>query len=121
MTNRHCTKPTGKVGDARRFYVAASSERQVLLEGWAYTMRANLTGVENGTSPSTIPFWDPALLELNDDSFTRPTSEAARRLCDLGVRWVFVDKTVPHADRLEPYAERRLNTRWSTVYQLVEP
>lgn len=120
MTNRHCRVPRGRICDHRVFWIAAYAERRVLVEGWAYTAKANSAG---GGAPFKGPFWDPALLRLNDGFFTDPTQAAARQLWALGVRWAFVDRTAPGAGHtsLAPYARLRLQNRTAQVWQLVAP
>jgi hypothetical protein len=118
-SNRHCVRPRMRVCESRRFWVAAYTERRVLVEGWQYTARANATEVRTSAyAPRTSPFWEPALLALNDGFYSRPTAAAARRLHELGVRWLFVDRTVQPVVDLSPYAERRLRTRHAEVWQL---
>lgn len=122
MTNRHCTTPVSPVRgcDSRRFVVAAFSERQVLLEGWTATPRATRI-VPSGRGSITVAYWNPELLALNDGFIARPDATAARRLVDLGVRWVYVDHTRPYAATLEPYAALRLRTAGVDVYELLRP
>ena len=100
--------------------LAGYSERRVLVEGWSYTTGARRqfqTGA--GEVYDRVPFWDGDLLALNDGFIEHPTAEAAEELYDLGVRWVAVHKTSPHARTLEPFARPRLQTRYVTVYELV--
>ncbi|MDQ6935653.1 MAG: hypothetical protein M3130_10255 [Actinomycetota bacterium] len=120
MTNRHCRVPRGRICDHRHFWIAAYAERRVLVEGWAYTAKANAAG--NG-APFKGTFWDPALLRLNDGFFTHPSQAAARQLWALGVRWAFVDRTVPGAGHtsLAPYARLRLENGTAQVWRLVAP
>lgn len=122
MTNRHCQGPEKPGCDRARFFVTAYSERRVLVEGWAYTERANTLNL--GTpeyDPGSGPFSDPELLALNDGFISDPSMEAGRALYDLGVRWVFVDATAPHAGTLEPYARLRFKTATARIYELHAP
>jgi hypothetical protein len=122
VSNRHCRGRASAGCDVRRFFVAAYSERSVLIEGWAYTQQADaLAAVTAGGDPRRTPFWDPPLLALNDRFVTRPDADDARRLYELGVRWVFIDRLVPHAAGFAPYARRRLQNQGATVYQLLPP
>ncbi|HVM26826.1 MAG TPA: hypothetical protein VM433_04040 [Mycobacteriales bacterium] len=115
-TNRHCSTPEPAVCDSRRFVVAAYTERRVLVEGWAYTRTwAESPDVVEG--PATKPFWNPELLRLNDELFRDPTPERAAALRDLGVRWLFVDRTVPSGD-LGTVARLAHETTWAQVYEL---
>jgi hypothetical protein len=120
MTNRHCRGQTFPGCDVRRFFVAAYTEHGVLIEGWAYTRRANALAAaasERG-DPRRVPFWDAPLLALNDRFVTQPSAHGARRLYELGVRWVFIDPQAPHARSLAPYAVERLRNDAATVYRL---
>jgi hypothetical protein len=120
MTNRHCRGPEHAGCDHRTFFVSAYSERQVLVEGWAYTQRAN--ALHAGTpeyAPRNGPFWRPGLLALNDRFFVHPTATAARRLYARGVRWVYVDRGAPHTGDLTRYAVTRFATPTATVYELL--
>jgi hypothetical protein len=124
MTNRHCR--TGRLGrdlrcDAGQFTVAAYSQRDVLVEGWAYTKPATVRAAEAGTTVRGLPFWDPALIRLNDKFISSPTAAAARQLYALGVRWVYVDDRLPHASSLEPYARERLALVDVSVSELRRP
>jgi len=118
MTNRHCMKPVAPLScDSRRFVVAAFSERQVLLEGWTGTPRASALA-PLGAGALFVNYWNPAVLALNDGFIARPDPAAAARLRAMGVRWVLVDFTRPHARTLEPFAHLRLRTDGAEVYQL---
>ncbi|MDQ6685997.1 MAG: hypothetical protein M3Z50_00035, partial [Actinomycetota bacterium] len=114
-----CETPHAKLCNARRFMVAAYTERRVLVEGWAYTRRAKYGGHgAPGYDSRTAPFWDPALLALNDGFLSHPTAAAARKLYGLGVRWVFVDRTVGPGTSLVPYASLRMKKPTVVVWQL---
>ena len=121
MTNRHCLTGRGENCDHRRFYVAAYSERGVLLEGWAYTKKANALGAERGVSGNRVEFWDPELLELNDGFLLEPNAAEAGRLYELGVRWVYMDHSIRHSDDLAPFAQRRFRSGSVRVYELAIP
>ena len=119
MTNRHCTTPREPVDgcDSRRWLVTAFSERQSLVEGWTATPRATRIAPE-GRDSVTVDYWKPEILRLNDGFIANPTAAAAERLRDLGVRWVYVDHTRPHATTLEPFATLRYSNRDADVYEL---
>ncbi|HEU4810589.1 MAG TPA: hypothetical protein VFT00_00475 [Nocardioides sp.] len=121
MTNAHCRIGSGPTCDHRRFFLAAYSERQVLVEGWAYTREAMITAGTSELPYKRVPFHDPELLALNDGFITEPTRESAAELYRRGVRWVVVEQFAPHASSLAPYAVRRLDTRPVDVYELVRP
>lgn len=103
--------------DSRRWVVAAFSERQMLLEGWTATPRStDLAPL--GRQSIYIDYWKPELLALNDGFIANPDAAAAAKLSAMGVRWVFVDFTRPHARTLEPFAQLRFHTPGADVYEL---
>jgi hypothetical protein len=119
ITNRHCYGVDSATKcDARRFVVAAFSERQVLVEGWNYTPMAARVADGDRSIYLNLPYWEPDRLALNDGFITDPTPEAAAALKDLGVRWISVDHTVPHASTLEPHATLRFTNPGVDVYEL---
>ncbi|WP_460567530.1 hypothetical protein [Humibacter soli] len=89
-TNMHCLPLTAtRHGcDPRNFWLSALAERNVLLEGWAYSTPS--PKVAPGFEDSG-PFWDPAFLKQNDAAITNPSAETVKWLKDHGVKWVFVD------------------------------
>lgn len=118
MTNRHCTTPIAPVKcDSRRFVVSAFSERQMLVEAWTPTVEANKLG-PNGRDSITINYWKPDILALNDGFIEKPDADKQHRLQALGVRWVMVDFTRPHAATLEPFAKERMRNGYAAVYEL---
>jgi hypothetical protein len=117
MTNRHCTTPIEPVKcDSRRFVVGAFSERQMLVEAWTPTVEANDAG-PNGRDSVFVDYWKPEILKLNDGFVAQPDAEKAKQLQDLGVRWIFVDFTRPHAATLEPFAQERYRNGYAAVYE----
>ncbi|TWD81089.1 4-amino-4-deoxy-L-arabinose transferase-like glycosyltransferase [Kribbella amoyensis] len=120
MTNRHCTTPIApKKCDSRRFVVGAFSERQMLVEAWTPTVEANRRG-PNGRDSITVDYWKPEILELNDSFVAQPDAAKAQQLRDLGVRWIMVDFTRPHAKTLEPFAKERFRNGYAAVYEFPE-
>ncbi|MGL4745769.1 MAG: hypothetical protein ACRCXL_15455 [Dermatophilaceae bacterium] len=119
MTNRHCTTPRAPRGgcDSRRWVVTAFSERQSLVEGWTATPRATRVAPD-GRDSITVDYWRPEILRLNDGFIAAPSAATAARLRTLGVRWVYVDKTRPHARTLEPFAMRRFENGDAAIYDL---
>lgn len=118
-TNRHCGVPATSSCDSRRFHVAAWAERQVLVEGWAYTpswFAAPQPDMDR--DPVYKPFHDPALIATNDDFMTEPSAEGRAALRSLGVDWLFIDKTVPYSSRLDEFAVPRHETEWAWVLEL---
>ena len=116
MTNRHCRGPEVPGCKRTQFTVAAWSERDVLVEGWAYTSRMNALSADSHAN-TRGPFWDPDLLRLNDRFFVHPTASAARRLQARGVRWVFVYRALPHT-KLSKFATLAHRNRIVDVYRL---
>jgi hypothetical protein len=117
MTNRHCTTPIEPNNcDSRRFVVGAFSERQMLVEAWTPTAEANKLG-PNGRDSITVNYWKPEILQLNDGFIAQPDAEKAKKLQALGVRWIMVDFTRPHAATLEPFAQERYRTGYAAVYE----
>ncbi|MBO9522249.1 MAG: hypothetical protein J7518_11985 [Nocardioidaceae bacterium] len=96
-TNAHLRIPNDSTGDARGFWLAAFAERRVVVEGWAYTATAN----DEAPSPASafrVPYWNPALLALNDAVFDQPSVGTLRALVGrYPVRWLVVDRRY-HAD-----------------------
>jgi hypothetical protein len=118
-TNSHCriVHPNGGC-DSREFWVAAYSERQVLVEGWSYTEPAyDSGGLWDGTL-SGSHFWDHPMLAANDLVFYHPT--AARIVSFVStyhVRWlVAVGPLV--SPLLASYATLRFTTGDVSVYEL---
>jgi hypothetical protein len=119
-THFHCLGPeTVNPCDARNFWVSAYSERHVLVEGWAYTQTAISRARQLGVSPNVVPFWDPALLALNDRAFTDPSAEVLRTLeADHGVRWLFADATIADVATLDRFADLRERIGDYAIYEL---
>lgn len=122
MTNRHCLVPQSPVGgcDSRRFVVSAYSKRQALLEGWGTSPTAARLA-PHGEDSIFMAYWNPALLQLNDGFYARPTPTAAKRLWDKGVRWIYVENTMRHAATLAPYATLRYRNDDAAAWQLHPP
>lgn len=84
-TNAHCDLPGVYPCATRNFWMAAYTQRHVLVEGWSYIR----------DDPSA-PFWQPAKLAANDAAFTDPSLQTVRRLrSQYGVRWLLVDRRFP--------------------------
>ncbi|WP_067175705.1 hypothetical protein [Microtetraspora niveoalba] len=116
-TNAHC-RPDGQVAcDERHFWVAALSERRVLVEGWAFTGR-NMSQWRPGDSPEYLPFWDRERLRANDLAFTSPSRKAVERLRDrYGVRWLFVDER-DASPRIGAFATLRFRSPGCAIYEM---
>ncbi len=108
-TNAHCRLPgTEPPCDARNFWMAAYSERSVLVEGWSYVYGST---VEKARPPGQDSiegdFWDPRRLADNDEAMQQPTEENVQRLRErYGVRWLIIDTRYPYDRKgLRPFAE----------------
>lgn len=118
-TNVHCQREWPGGCDSRHFWIAALSERRLLVEGWAYTNRANRVAVATGQNPDLLPFWDPDRLAANDVVFTHPTAATVQRLREVyGVRWLYADTRAGEVSpALAQYAHLRHATADATVYE----
>lgn len=117
-TNRHCVSPVNVQCDSRRFAVAAYTERQVLVEGWAYTRSWTLSPPRVDKPDVYRFFTNPTLLEANDAFFLAPDDAAAAALGDLGVEWLYIDKTEDYDPGVTEYATVRHETQWALVLEL---
>ena len=131
-TNSHC-RLGGNGCDSRDFWLAAYSERQVLVEGWSYTEPAFASGGLWDHTLAGSPFWDPALLAANDAVFYRPSAAGVAALSRTHhVRWLVAVGTIPDPARgvkanlhasagLAKYATPRFHAGDITVYQISLP
>ncbi|TCC58068.1 hypothetical protein E0H73_27405 [Kribbella pittospori] len=118
-TNAHCIIRRDGFCDSRHFWLAALSERPVLIEGWSYSNQANRIAVSTGSSPSLIPYWNPAELAANDAAFTNPSPGAIERLRKAGVRWMYADRRAGKVSpALREYVSLRHATLDVTVYEI---
>lgn len=115
MTNRHCQLREPERCGNRRFFVAAYTERPVLVEGWGYTPS---WWADDSMPKEHRQFWDPELLELNDEFLRAPNKEDAARLRALGVEWVYIDKTMEYSRDLSKFARPRHETEWAWILEL---
>lgn len=122
MTNRHCRtpRPVGEVCDSRWFFVSAYSGRRMLVEGWGYSPPITARYTKGRTS-ITAPFYDPALLRLNDGFYRRPSSDAANRLWHKGVRWMYVDKLTSPAVDFGHLATMQYQNPAASIWKLNPP
>lgn len=114
-TNVHCQVVAADGScDARSFWLSAYTERQVLVEGWTFAPR--MLGEPLGP---WAPFWDPALLAVNDAAFSAPTADGLATLRARGVRWLVVDRDVaPESPELAALAQLRFENARMAVYAL---
>ncbi len=112
-TNAHCISGTDPAScDSRSFWLSAYAERTVLIEGWGFAPRTAAVGL--------IPFWDPALLDLNERAITAPTAADLAELRDrYEVRWLVVDRIVgPESPSLAELADPVYDNGRVAVYRL---
>jgi hypothetical protein len=120
-TNVHCRyKKTVNRCDVRAFWVAAFTERRLLVESWAYTEEALRQIGDQPGSPMNFTFDDPALFALNEKAFHHPTAQDLATLRDeYHVKWLFADRLAsPVSPNLKNLATLRLSNHEVQVYEL---
>lgn len=118
-TNAHCIAQKGDTCDSRHFWIAALSERQVLLEGWVRTNRSSRISATTGIDPSKVPYWNKDQLSANDAAFTSPSMAVIERLRKLGVRWLYADNRAGEVSpSLKQYVRLRHATLDATIYEI---
>ncbi|WP_040456878.1 hypothetical protein [Kribbella catacumbae] len=118
-TNAHCIARQGNACDSRHFWIAALSERQVLLEGWVRTNRSSRISATTGVDPSKVPYWNKDQLTANDAAFTSPSMAVIERLRKLGVRWLYADNLAGEVSpALKQYVRLRHATLDATIYEI---
>ncbi|MEU4193019.1 hypothetical protein AB0E69_14060 [Kribbella sp. NPDC026611] len=118
-TNAHCIIQRDGLCDSRHFWLAALSERPVMIEGWSYSNQANRVAVTTGGNPSLIPYWNRDELAANDAAFKSPSPAAIDRLRKAGVRWLYADNRVGNVSpALRNYVALRHATLDATIYEL---
>ncbi|MFC0627684.1 hypothetical protein [Kribbella deserti] len=119
-TNAHCLVKTTTDCDTRHFWIAALSERQVLIEGWAYTNRINAEASRLHSNPNLLPFWDQTLIDVNDQVFAQPNETVVGKLRDeLKVRWLYADNASGGVSaELENFAVLRYRNKGASIYEL---
>ncbi|WP_329005139.1 hypothetical protein OHA18_17340 [Kribbella sp. NBC_00709] len=118
-TNAHCIIQRNGLCDSRHFWLAALSERPVLIEGWSYSNQANRIALTTGDNPSLIPYWDSSELAANDAAFKSPTPASIERLRQAGVRWLYADNRAGGVSpALRNYVRLRHATLDATIYEL---
>ena len=118
-TNAHCIIERNGLCDSRHFWLAALSERPVLIEGWSYSNQANRIALTTGGNPSLIPYWNREELAANDAAFKAPTPAAIERLRKAGVRWLYADHRAGDVSpALRNYVRLRHATLDATIYEL---
>ena len=91
-TNAHCIIERDGLCDSRHFWLAALSERPVLIEGWSYSNQANRIALHPpAETPSLIPYWNRAELASQRRRLQGPDPASIERLRQAGVRWLYAD------------------------------
>ncbi|MBA2558725.1 MAG: hypothetical protein H0V07_02360 [Propionibacteriales bacterium] len=94
-TNVHCRVPRARRCDNRNFWVAAYTERRIVIEGWGYTATTN-SGYSEGEANAYIPNPDPERLKINDEPLRHPSAQTVGRLVNsYDVKYLFVSKQYP--------------------------
>ncbi|WP_405063693.1 hypothetical protein OG474_19150 [Kribbella sp. NBC_01505] len=118
-TNAHCIIQRDNVCDSRHFWLAALSERPVLVEGWSYSNQANRIALETDSNPSLIPYWDSGKLATNDTAFRSPSADIIQRLRNAGVRYLFADRRAGMVSpKLGDFVSIRHATLDVTIYEI---
>ncbi|MEQ3537501.1 hypothetical protein WHI96_01600 [Pseudonocardia tropica] len=125
-TNRWCRDdqrtPDGSVRAcaATAFWVPAYTERRVLVSGWAYSGPSLDTGARSTSHYTRQPFWDPALLDLQERAFAAPTPAVLGALRERGVRYLVADRRAGPIDLpgLDSLAERRFTDPDAVVWSV---
>ncbi|MFC4243512.1 hypothetical protein ACFOYW_09005 [Gryllotalpicola reticulitermitis] len=120
VTNMHCLPLTAtRHGcDPRNFWLAGLAERNVLLEGWAYSTPS--AKVAPGFTGSDLnPYWNQSFLKANDAAIYDPSSATVAWLRAHSAQWVFVDGTVGTASpRLKSYLHLAFQRGEFSVYRV---
>lgn len=124
-TNAHCLWERESPCDSRHFWVAALSERRVLVEGWAYTS-TNMDRWRPGLSVLRLPFWDDERFRSNELAFRHPSEAAIQRLRSrYGVRWLVVEERRRNRNRnpdldpgIEDVAQLRFRSGDYLIYRV---
>ncbi|MGV9779755.1 hypothetical protein, partial [Streptosporangium sp. NPDC003464] len=123
-TNAHCLWGHEDPCDSREFWVAALSERRVLVEGWAFapTSVERWSAGQSTQSAMYLPFWDGDRITSNEAVFHAPSAAAVQRLRErYGVRWLFVDeRRTDQAAKIGEFAEFRLRSGDYALYRVRE-
>jgi hypothetical protein len=119
VTNMHCLGPVSYDARcaSRHFWLAALAERDVLVEGWAYS--APSPEVAPGFTGISDPFWDPDLIAANDAAIYAPSARTVEWLRSHSAEWVFVDRRVaPESPELDEYLDLVLERGRFAVYRV---
>jgi hypothetical protein len=126
-TNVHCRMPVPPASDRcdnRSFWVAALSERRVLIEGWGYTTESNAE-LSIGQRAASVPVKYAERLAINDAAFTRPSEQTVSRLIDTyDVKFLLVSKLypvdLPGLEALDQVVEKTFENTNYVVFEVRE-
>jgi hypothetical protein len=106
--------------DNRHFWIAAFTERRVLVESWGYTRPIYDEAWSGKGAFFQLPYWDPQRLAENDRLFQSPSRAAAELLRGkYGVRWLLVDRRYDRpSPKLGEVAALRDSNGDTEVYEL---
>lgn len=94
-TNVHCREPDEGRCDNRNFWLAAHSERRIVVQGWGYNSVTNAQHQRDTRGPF-LPMPYPERLETNDAAFLEPSEETLSRLvAEYDVDWLVASKLYP--------------------------
>lgn len=118
VTNAHCLPLTAtrRSCSPYNFWLSALAERNVLVEGWAYSTPSPDVapgGISSG------PFWDQSLLAANDAAIYDPSPTTVAWLHSKSIKWVFVDRSVrPESPELGDYLRLAFQRGQFAVYRV---
>ncbi|GAB2956683.1 hypothetical protein LWP59_35235 [Amycolatopsis acidiphila] len=117
--NRVCTQQSPGECTAKLFDMGAFAQRNVDVEGWAYSQR-NLDAAWHSTVwYADQPFWDQRRLDEELSAFRTPTPAALAALSARGVRWLVADTRAPvDVGALDALAPRALTLPTVLVWRL---
>jgi hypothetical protein len=121
-TNVHCRKPHATKCDNRNFWIAAYTERRIVIEGWGYTQATNGDYTDSGRN-AYIPTPDPRRLAINDAAFEHPSAATVNKLVDTyDVKFLFVSKKydvdLAGLNSLKELLKRTYNTKTYAVFEV---
>ncbi|TNC28213.1 hypothetical protein [Amycolatopsis alkalitolerans] len=117
--NRVCTQQSSYECTAKLFDLGAFAQRDVDVEGWAYSPR-NLDSAWHSTVwYADQPFWDQRRLNDELTAFHTPTHALLARLSTIGVHWLIADTRAPvDAHALDALAPRALTLPTTIIWRL---
>ncbi|MEV6923463.1 hypothetical protein AB0M46_02960 [Dactylosporangium sp. NPDC051485] len=118
-TNVHRIGSGAQAGQSLTYWIAAFSERRVLLGSWGYSPESTRERTARRRIGPAPDYWDPARLAANDLAVYEPTAQRLRWLWDQRVRWILVDRA---QGRESPRLADQATCAWSAgdivIYRL---